>query len=564
MENNREYTPLKPFVQHVEYENGEQVPYRRVWDATNYLLHHEAQFSLGGNGLSRSEIRLDPTPMTLSEMYFPDSLVDHFVTKTNSYARSRLPPSQLEPVTRAEMLRFIAFYYYMGLVRLPNRRDYWRQDDLWPLHQPALTITRARFEYIWRNLHLVGGQGSLDEEVDLDEEAEMDMEAMEQLEPEDFQTEDVLEQPEEDMVETKDTRWYNKCAVFLDHVATTSRKICIKPGSRMSIDEMMKRFKGRSGQTTRMKGKPIKEGYKFWALCDALTGFVYEFFPDGCMEKQTIYDTVMALARALPISSIDKYVIAMDNYFTWQKVVSGLTQLRIGCVGTSRPERNWPPKEIKSIEDTRYNTLYTMNDKGGFLTCRWIDNNVVTMVTNVHKGDESVERARKRPRKTNTNRRHLEEVWGQRAVVDVHIPKIIDDYNHWMLGVDKADQFIAYYRPNLRCRRVWMPLLFHGFDVARVNSYIAASHLGWKSKIRGGISNGAHKEFITGYVKAFLARATTFETRQSRRLSKESETPSPPFKRKRVRLSTKNPQLPDHRFWGDAADHIKTEAPSQA
>jgi len=109
-----------------------------------------------------------------------------------------------------------------------------------------------------------------------------------------------------------------------------------------------------------------------------------------------------------------------------------------------------------------------------------------------------------------------------------------------------------------------MPLLFHGFDVARVNSYIAASHLGWKSKIRGGISNGAHKEFITGYVKAFLARATTFETRQSRRLSKESETPSPPFKRKRVRLSTKNPQLPDHRFWGDAADHIKTEAPSQA
>jgi len=144
MENNREYTPLKPFVQHVEYENGEQVPYRRVWDATNYLLHHEAQFSLGGNGLSRSEIRLDPTPMTLSEMYFPDSLVDHFVTKTNSYARSWLPPSQLEPVTRAEMLRFIAFYYYMGLVRLPNRRDYWRQDDLWPLHQPLTTPTKQR------------------------------------------------------------------------------------------------------------------------------------------------------------------------------------------------------------------------------------------------------------------------------------------------------------------------------------------------------------------------------------------------------------------------------------
>jgi len=80
----------------------------------------------------------------------------------------------------------------------------------------------------------------------------------------------------------------------------------------------------------------------------------------------------------------------------------------------------------------------------------------------------------------NTNRKHLEEVWGEKAVVDVHIPQIIDDYNHWMLGVDKADQFIAYYRPNLQCWRVWMPLLFHCFDVARVNSYIAASQLGWE------------------------------------------------------------------------------------
>ena len=386
------YTPLKPFLQQLEYESGEQIPYRRLWDVTNPLLHHPPEFSLGGNGIGRRDIAIHPSPMTLSEMFFPDSMIDCMVAKTNSYARSRLPPSQIKDVTRAELLRFLGLYYYMGLVKLPNKRDYWKQDDLWPSHHPALTITRARFEYVWRNLHLLGGvPDDQDEELDVDEEEEMDIEEVVEMEPEDTEETNPSDELVDDTPEETDTRWYKKCAPFLDHVVCTSRNICTKPGSTLSIDEMMKRFKGRSGQTARMKGKPIKEGYKFWALCDATTGYVYEFFLDGRQQKQTIYDTVIGLAITLPNSPQNNFVIAMDNYFTWQKVVTGLTSLGVGCVGTSRPERNWPPKELKSIEDPRFNTLYTLPDKGGFLSCRWIDNNVVTMVTNVHTGDESQE-----------------------------------------------------------------------------------------------------------------------------------------------------------------------------
>lgn len=57
----------------------------------------------------------------------------------------------------------------------------------------------------------------------------------------------------------------------------TSRKICKRPSSYLSIDEMMTSFMGRSIQTYRMKFKPVSEGYKSWALCDATTGFVYAF-----------------------------------------------------------------------------------------------------------------------------------------------------------------------------------------------------------------------------------------------------------------------------------------------
>jgi hypothetical protein len=100
-----------------------------------------------------------------------------------------------------------------------------------------------------------------------------------------------------------------------------------------------------------------------------------------------------------------------------------------------------------------------MNDAKDFKIARWIDNNVVTMVSTVHTGEESIERVRRKPRPTSVNWRHLELVWGANPVREIRIPCMIDDYNHWMGGVDKADQLIAYYRPNLRCRRVWMPLI---------------------------------------------------------------------------------------------------------
>ena len=49
---------------------------------------------------------------------------------------------------------------------------------------------------------------------------------------------------------------------------------------------MMKLFKGQSKQTYCMKKMQIKEGYKFFALCDACTGFVYYFMPLGLNEKE--------------------------------------------------------------------------------------------------------------------------------------------------------------------------------------------------------------------------------------------------------------------------------------
>eukprot|EP00977_Amphora_coffeiformis_P020066 scaffold7821_cov107-Amphora_coffeaeformis.AAC.3 len=297
-----------------------------------------------------------------------------------------------------------------------------------------------------------------------------------------------------------------------------------------------------------------------FALCDAETGYVFDFLPNGRMEKRTIHDIVLCLVMMIPTSPLHNYVVGMDNYFTWAKVVTSLTEMGVGCVGMARYARGWPPKEMKEITDGRYNTLYTMVDKGKFLIARWIDINVVTMVFNVHISQEQIDQNCKRPRLTNTNQEHIQTIWGNTAVRKVAIPCIIDDYNHWMLGVDKADQLIAYYRQNLRCRRTWLPFLFYALDVARIISYIACYKLGWNFNSRRGSS--IHKDFLVEFVKALLARATTFETRCTRRCGQAIfNMPLPPQKRKRI--STKNPSLPDYRLLRDYGDHIQVDLPRQ-
>ena len=49
-----------------------------------------------------------------------------------------------------------------------------------------------------------------------------------------------------------------------------------------------------------MKNKPIKEGFKFFALCDAKTGYVFSFMPDGQVETNTIAKNIEELVIVLP------------------------------------------------------------------------------------------------------------------------------------------------------------------------------------------------------------------------------------------------------------------------
>jgi hypothetical protein len=61
--------------------------------------------------------------------------------------------------------------------------------------------------------------------------------------------------------------WYEKLSPLYEHLNTQFKAYYI-PSQNVSVDEMMKAFTGRSAHTIKMPNKPIKEGYKMWALAD--------------------------------------------------------------------------------------------------------------------------------------------------------------------------------------------------------------------------------------------------------------------------------------------------------
>ena len=92
--------------------------------------------------------------------------------------------------------------------------------------------------------------------------------------------------------------------------------------------------------------KPIKQGYKIWALGDL--GYIFNWLwyskllgteDLGSRSRQNIMtDTqtlVISLAKSLPNSATQDYILYLDNLFTNVPLANALGQLGIGVMGTT-------------------------------------------------------------------------------------------------------------------------------------------------------------------------------------------------------------------------------------
>ena len=115
------------------------------------------------------------------------------------------------------------------------------------------------------------------------------------------------------------------------------------------------------------------------------------------------------------------------------------------------------------------NDFYYCYDYFGTLVALWMDNRLVFCVSTVYKASEIVVKLRKKPRKIVENKDHVDIVWKEKSTAEFFTPTLIDNYNHWMYGVDISDQRIAYYHPNLRCIQNWIPIFIQILRIVRNN-----------------------------------------------------------------------------------------------
>jgi hypothetical protein len=154
-------------------------------------------------------------------------------------------------------------------------------------------------------------------------------------------------------------------------------------------------------------------------------------------------------------------------------------------------------------------------------------------VTSVHTGHESIQRKRRKPNETIKNRQKFRRNCSDGSKPRVKIPCIINDYNNWTAAVDRSDQMIAYYRIELSCRRVWMPIIFDCVRLMRVNAYLIY-------KTKEGRRAEAHEEFFITFINAFNDRAAAEDLRFTRRMSQTRLVQTFTSGRKKQRMGCKN------------------------
>ncbi|CAG8836381.1 19831_t:CDS:1, partial [Cetraspora pellucida] len=200
---------------------------------------------------------------------------------------------------------------------------------------------------------------------------------------------------------------------------------------------------------------PIPEGFKILSLCDA--GYTYTFlstshiFTNDVKKINSINQTgclVLHLTEQLPYQQYS-YNIYIDNYFSSVPLYQYLWQIGIGACGTVRKTASGFPKKLKVDRNIKLN----WDVRSGVIINKviavfWQDNGPVTMLTMIYRlvDDEwKIIHERRQPRETSTNAAKVHAVFGSESKKFLKIPKIIDDYNSHMNGVDIANQMQSYY-----------------------------------------------------------------------------------------------------------------------
>ena len=367
-------------------------------------------------------------------LFFTIEMINNIVAHTNSYAWEHIfsgshqsytsPDGSWKETTADEIKRLIALIIYMGLVKIGDVDKYWSIKTLFHGLWARAIMSRTRFKALMAMLHVV------------------------------------------DPAKEDKSHKLREVESFIDYFK--SRCLALyQPRQNLAIDERMVKSRHRSGIRQYIKDKPTRWGIKLWVLADSSNGYTVDFnvYIGKVTGQETSkfglgYDVVMKLIRPFLNQG---YHLFVDNFYTSVKLFKDLFAQGVLATGTMRETRRDFPAALKNSKEWAKG-----KERGSMrweryppcLALQWVDNKVVSMLTTIDRANDHglVNR------KTKTD-----GVWNTREVSQ---PKVIDNYNKFMSGVDRSDQILTTNSALRKSMKWWKTLFYHLIDMAVVNGFI--------------------------------------------------------------------------------------------
>jgi len=437
------------------------------------------------------------TTLEVFQLFFTSAILTHIVNETTKFASQK---GKTMEFCNSELMAFIGINIAMGMLHLPQVKDYWSTNVILATPWFPGIMSRNRFYTVLRYLHLA------DSKVQV----------------------------------PKGKEGYNplfKVQFLIDHLTAVYPQYYY-PSRYLSIDEMMVGTRCRISFLQYLPKKPTKFGIKVWINAEAKSGYVLNFqiytgSDTKTKEKGLGHRVVMDLMQPYFFKN---HCLFVDNFYTSVELLGDLLDKGTYCVGTARTNRKHFPIDIipakdnetspgnfrfatgtrcsKSTEATTTTTtvmkadllsvscsavsstatvplepsppeVSTTESQGvhcaagqsddKIIALWWKDRRDVLALTTMHNTSASVIMKRRK---------------GSHDKQPLPCPTAIIDYNQYMGGVDLMDQHLSYY--SLTTRRTlkwWKKIFWRLVDISVVNSWIIFRHNNPESDIK------SHREF---------------------------------------------------------------------
>lgn len=363
----------------------------------------------------------EKSPIELWNLIFNNNMVELVTEQTNLYANrdSNDPDFKTTP---AEIRRFIGILLLTGYHSVPHEDHYWSNSPDLGMQLISETMSNKRYHVLKKYLHLADNQNLLSGDK------------VAKVSP-------LYSMLNDNLVQFG--VWH----------------------ADLSVDESMVPYYGRHGIKMFIKGKPIRFGFKLWALC-GVDGFPYCMKIYVGKESGTsadplgtrVIEHMVEVVRAH--SSYQYHTFFFDNFFTSVKLLETLSDRGVRATGTVRDNRIGEAKhrliasKTMKRKQTRGNFEYCCNGK--VYIAKWNDNAVVNVASNCYTHEPVLSVSRR--------------VKGS-SQVTVSQPHLVRRYNEGMGGVDLMDRLLAGYRPTVRGKKWWWPLFLNVVNVSVVAAW---------------------------------------------------------------------------------------------